>query len=250
MLDDGVSIGKVQVQGGRREMVTSRASLGSPDLNDSAGLDELLTQFRERQAARARRRWLFVKYALDRVVAAIALILVAPTMGVIALAVRLSGPGPVYIRQQRIGRNGEIFDLLKYRTTRPGDGQQATSYDEHGQLIQCSQYESQLTRVGSFLRRSSLDELPQLFNVLAGEMSLIGPRPVLPQEFSNLLPHDARILEFRPGLISPDVIVPDTAKLTQDEVTGLELGYVDNWSLRLDYRVLLSALTGKLASSM
>jgi lipopolysaccharide/colanic/teichoic acid biosynthesis glycosyltransferase len=108
-----------------------------------------------------RRTARLTKRAFDLVVATLSLLLVAPVLLAVAVAVRCSGPGPVVFRQLRIGKDGRLFELLKFRTMQVND-------------------DSRVTRVGRFLRRTSLDELPQLFNVLRGEMSLVGPRPERP----------------------------------------------------------------------
>jgi lipopolysaccharide/colanic/teichoic acid biosynthesis glycosyltransferase len=141
------------------------------------------------------------KRALDVVCAAAALALLAPVLAATALAVKLSSPGPALFRQRRVGRNGQIFEILKFRSMRTGMAGLAVTAGG----------DARVTPLGRLLRRSKVDELPQLWNVLVGEMSLVGPRPEVPR-FVARFPRDyARILAVRPG------ITDDTALAFLDE---------------------------------
>jgi exopolysaccharide biosynthesis polyprenyl glycosylphosphotransferase len=163
-----------------------------------------------------------VKAATDRVVAAVLLLLMAPLLGAIAVAVRLDG-GPVFCHQERVGAGGRTFRLVTYRT--------AIGTDPPG------------TRVGAVLRRYSLDELPQLFNVLAGSMSLVGPRPLLPRDVAGGYGEDTlRRLRVRPGLTGLGQ-VDGRPDLSWEETVRLDLRYVENWSVSLDITILWKALT-------
>ncbi len=125
----------------------------------------------------------FVKRMFDLTLTLLIMPFVLPIMALIALAIRLEGPGPIFFRQQRVGENGKLFEMLKFRSMVPDAEQRLEEIiqrDEHGNLIHKTNNDPRVTRVGKFLRRTSLDELPQLFNVLKGEMSLVGPRPELP----------------------------------------------------------------------
>src|SRR3954470_18332826 len=133
-----------------------------------------------------------IKRGFDSVAAAIGLLLLMPVFGLIAVAIKLDSPGPVLFRQVRVGRRFEPFRIFKFRTMRhapAGDGQAITS-----------QHDSRVTRVGSLLRRTKLDELPQLFNVLLGDMSFVGPRPEVPKYVELYRTEYAPILETRPGI--------------------------------------------------
>ncbi|MFC1419632.1 sugar transferase [Streptacidiphilus cavernicola] len=182
------------------------------------------------------------KEILDRGVAVLLLLLLAPLLAVVALRVRLDSPGPVLFRQARVGRNGDHFTMLKFRTMR----EDAESFREElahlnensdGLLFKMKE-DPRITRVGSLLRRYSLDELPQLFNVLRGHMSLVGPRPPLPEEVSGYTPEVRRRLLVKPGLTGLWQ-VSGRSDLPWDEAVRLDLGYVENWSLGLDLEILL-----------
>ncbi len=134
-----------------------------------------------------------VKRAMDLAIACGAAIVVLPLMGVIAIAIRLDSRGPALLRQSRVGRDGEDFELLKFRTMVVGAHTMGA-----GWLV--AERDPRITRVGHFLRRWSLDELPQLFNVLRGEMSIVGPRPTLRYQVDQYTDFQRRRLEVRPGI--------------------------------------------------
>ncbi|MER6029956.1 exopolysaccharide biosynthesis polyprenyl glycosylphosphotransferase [Streptomyces sp. NPDC001851] len=182
------------------------------------------------------------KELLDRTLAAALLAALALPMLLIALVVRLDSPGPALFRQQRAGRYGDHFTMLKFRTMRP-DSEALRAELEHlnqnsdGLLFKARE-DPRITRVGSFLRRSSLDELPQLINVVRGHMSLVGPRPPLPQEVEQYTPDIKRRLLVKPGLTGLWQ-VSGRSDLPWDEAVRLDLGYVDNWSMGLDLSILV-----------
>ncbi|MFE2062557.1 exopolysaccharide biosynthesis polyprenyl glycosylphosphotransferase [Streptomyces sp. NPDC059467] len=181
------------------------------------------------------------KELLDRSLAALLLLLLALPMLLIALVVRLDSSGPALFRQQRVGRYGDHFTMLKFRTMRP-DSEALRAELEHlnqnsdGLLFKVKE-DPRITRVGAFLRRSSLDELPQLFNVVKGHMSLVGPRPPLPEEVEEYTPDIKRRLLVKPGLTGLWQ-VSGRSDLPWDEAVRLDLGYVDNWSMGLDLSIL------------
>ncbi|POX51670.1 sugar transferase [Streptomyces sp. Ru71] len=182
------------------------------------------------------------KEALDRSLAAALLTLLGLPMLLIALIVRLDSSGPALYRQQRVGRYGENFTMLKFRTMRPdADALRAElahlNSNSDGLLFKVKK-DPRVTRVGSFLRRSSLDELPQLINVVKGHMSLVGPRPPLPEEVEEYPPDIKRRLLVKPGLTGLWQ-VSGRSDLPWDEAVRLDLGYVDNWSMGLDLSILL-----------
>ncbi|MEA3041650.1 MAG: hypothetical protein QOC65_1139 [Sphingomonadales bacterium] len=169
-----------------------------------------------------------MKRLLDILVAGVALVLLSPLLLLVALAVRVAMGSPVLFRQLRPGLHGEPFELVKFRTMRrSASAEVAVAEDER-----------RLTRLGRFLRASSLDELPELWNVLKGEMSLVGPRPLLMQYLALYTPEQARRHEVRPGLTGWAQINGRNA-LNWEEKFALDLWYVDNRSLLLDLRILL-----------
>lgn len=183
---------------------------------------------------------LAVKNVLDRAGAALGLLLLAPVFGVLTLAVRLDSKGPVIHRQPRIGRRGVPFTMWKFRSMvaeaeqlRPG----LTAADEQDGPAFKIRRDPRVTRVGRLLRRTSLDELPQLVNVLRGEMSLVGPRPPLPDEVATYTSVELRRLGVKPGMTGPWQ-VGGRSDLSWDESLALDLRYADNWSLTTDLDVL------------
>ncbi len=181
-----------------------------------------------------------IKAVFDRICAAAALILLAPLLSAIAITVRLGDGGPVLFRQTRVGKDGQPFRLLKFRTM-VKDAEQRKA-----QLMALNQFDGVLfkirndprvTRTGAWLRRWSLDELPQLFNVLVGDMSLVGPRPPLPDEAARYAEHVRRRLAVKPG-ITGLWQVNGRSDLSWEESVRLDLRYVENWSLALDLQIL------------
>ncbi len=181
-----------------------------------------------------------LKTAVDRLGAAAAIAILSPVMLVIAAAVRLTSPGPALFRQTRVGVRGEPFTVLKYRSMHiEAEGRLAAlqHLNEHDGLLFKIRDDPRVTRVGRILRRYSLDELPQLINVLKGDMSLVGPRPPLPTEVA-LYPDDVR----RRLLVKPGVTglwqVSGRSDLSWEESVRLDLHYVENWSLVWDFGIL------------
>jgi len=182
--------------------------------------------------------WL-IKNLLDRVVAAVGLLILSPILALTALGIWLSDGRPVFFRQPRVGREGKIFQVWKFRTMyvdaeeRRADLDQLNESDGHFFKIK---NDPRVTPFGRFLRASSLDELPQLINVLVGEMSLVGPRP-LPAEDGDFLGDVRRRLLVRPG-ITGLWQVSGRSDLTWDDAVRLDLYYVDNWSLTFDLTIM------------
>jgi len=174
---------------------------------------------------------------LDVVTAALATVLLLPLLIVVALAVRLDSPGPVIFRQTRVGRGGTSFVVLKFRTMR--DAQQVLQFFEgpDGKLRHKLVNDPRVTRIGRLLRRTSIDELPQLINVLRGEMSLIGPRPELPGIVEHYEPWQHRRHLVRPGLTGWWQ-VQGRSDRPMHEHTELDLYYVENLSPGLDLRII------------
>ncbi|MEU8057512.1 sugar transferase [Microbispora bryophytorum] len=179
-----------------------------------------------------------VKGVFDRLVAAVALVVLAPLLAAVAVAVRASGPGPVLFRQRRVGRDGVEFTILKFRTMRRDAEARKVELvsDADGVLFKVRR-DPRVTPLGAALRRYSLDELPQLFNVLRGDMSLVGPRPPLPEEVARYGDDVRRRLVVRPGMTGLWQ-VNGRSDLSWEESVRLDLRYVENWSLMLDLQIL------------
>jgi exopolysaccharide biosynthesis polyprenyl glycosylphosphotransferase len=183
----------------------------------------------------------FVKSAFDRSIAALALLLVSPIAVGVALAVRLTSRGPVVFRQQRIGRNGRPFTMIKFRSMYLDAEQRRQELAEQNVNADGLWFkmrdDPRVTPVGRFIRKYSLDEIPQLLNVLTGRMSLVGPRPNLPAEVAEYGPDMRRRLLVKPGITGLWQI-SGRNDLTWSETVQLDLRYVENWSLGLDLMIL------------
>jgi exopolysaccharide biosynthesis polyprenyl glycosylphosphotransferase len=181
-----------------------------------------------------------VKTVVDKSLTLLMLVLALPALAVIAVAIRLDSPGPVIFRQTRVGARGEEFSMFKFRTMCV-DAEERLSRlerDSGNSVMFKMKADPRVTRVGRVLRRFSLDELPQLANVLRGHMSLVGPRPPLLCEVQGYEPDAVRRLRVRPGLTGLWQ-VSGRSDLTWDESLRLDLWYVDNWCLALDLQILV-----------
>jgi exopolysaccharide biosynthesis polyprenyl glycosylphosphotransferase len=192
-----------------------------------------------------------VKELFDRIGASLGLLLISPLLLAMVLAVKLNSPGPAMFRQVRVGRDGREFRIYKFRTMRI-DAEAVMArmqhLNEHDGVLFKMRNDPRVTPVGRFLRRFSLDELPQLINVVRGEMSLVGPRPPLPSEVERY-PFDMyRRLAVKPGLTGLWQ-VSGRSDLPWEEVVRLDLRYVESWSLSLDLVILLRTITAVLRSS-
>ncbi len=183
---------------------------------------------------------MLLKSMTDRLGAALLITLLAPLFAAVALAVRLDSPGPVVHRQTRIGRDGKPFTMAKFRTM-VADAErlrhQLTGVNEQDGRMFKIRRDPRITRIGRVLRRCSLDELPQLFNVVQGRMSLVGPRPPLPDEVAGYDEVELRRLAVKPGLTGLWQ-VSGRSDLSWDETVALDLRYVDNWSPAEDLALL------------
>jgi lipopolysaccharide/colanic/teichoic acid biosynthesis glycosyltransferase len=189
----------------------------------------------------ANRLRLAAKRAIDVVVALLTLLLAMPFMLVIAIAIVIETPGPALYVQERVGKNGRRFRMLKFRSM------WADAHAERDDILLLNELsgpvfklreDPRVTRVGRFLRRASLDELPQLVNVLKGDMSLVGPRPALPEEVATYGDRERRRLQVRPGLTC---IWQVSGRSEVDFGTwiDMDLEYIDRWTLRMDIGLLL-----------
>ena len=201
----------------------------------------------------SRRIRLFVKRCLDIVGSIVALVILAPVMVMIAVAIKLTSPGPVLFRQMRLDQSGKRFPFLKFRSMYAkndhsiheayikGFISNRTDPPAHGgdSKVYKLQADPRVTRVGQFLRRTSLDEIPQFFNVLIGHMSLVGPRPPVPYEFAAYKTwHRRRLLAVKPG-ITGYWQVEGRSRVKFDEMVRMDITYVRTWSLWMDIKILL-----------
>jgi exopolysaccharide biosynthesis polyprenyl glycosylphosphotransferase len=192
------------------------------------------------------------KLLFDRVFAVVAIIAFSPAIVVAALAVKIDTRGPLLYRQRRVGRDGREFDLLKFRSMhKDADKQLAALVAAQGTgdtpLFKVKD-DPRITRVGAFLRRYSIDELPQLFNVLQGEMSLVGPRPQVAEEVKLYDYRAFRRLAVRPGMTGLWQ-VSGRSDLSWEDAIRLDLYYVENWSLTTDLVILAKTLRAVIGSS-
>jgi len=190
------------------------------------------------------RSWQFaIKHALDRVFASIALILLAPVLAVIAVAVRLGSPGPALFRQRRVGRDGRAFDVLKFRTMRePDPDREADFVPPDGCAPGGIEGEDRTTRLGRFLRSTSLDEVPQLLNVLRGEMSIVGPRPERPEfaaRFGAEVDRYDDRLRVKSGITGWAQVNGLRGQTSIADRVEWDNYYIRNWSLRLDFKIMM-----------
>ncbi|MGV9255638.1 sugar transferase [Streptomyces sp. NPDC003697] len=188
----------------------------------------------------------WLKSVLDRLGAAVGLLALAPVFGVLALAVRCTSPGPVFHRQTRCGLGGTPFTMWKFRSmvadaeARRAELARSEANQHDGHMFKMRR-DPRVTPLGAVLRRLSLDELPQLLNVLRGDMSLIGPRPPLPAEVARYSPTELRRLAVKPGMTGLWQ-VSGRSDLSWDETVALDLWYVDNWSLAADVEIMTRTL--------
>jgi lipopolysaccharide/colanic/teichoic acid biosynthesis glycosyltransferase len=171
-----------------------------------------------------------VNRALDLAVAGLLIVLTAPLLGLAALAIKLESRGPVIYRQRRIGKDGRPFELLKLRTMVPGA-------ESMGAGIYVLEGDPRITRTGRLLRRFSLDELPNLVNVLRGDLAIVGPRPTVQEQVDGYTDRQRRRLEVKPGITGWAQINGRTS-LPWPERIELDVWYVEHRSLRLDLRIL------------
>lgn len=181
-----------------------------------------------------------LKRGLDITVAALALACIAVIAPVLALAVKLDSPGPVFFAQRRVGRDGRLFTMYKFRTMVVDAEQRLAELQQQNEgagLLFKMRRDPRVTRVGAVLRKLSIDELPQFWNVLLGDMSVVGPRPPLPNEVTAYDGRIVRRLYVKPGITGPWQ-VSGRSDLSWDESVRLDLSYVENWSLMSDLQIM------------
>jgi lipopolysaccharide/colanic/teichoic acid biosynthesis glycosyltransferase len=176
----------------------------------------------------------FVKRQMDFWIAGGVLIVLAVPFLCIALLIKLDSAGPVFFIQERVGKGGKKFMMLKFRSMVP-------NAVHLGRGIEVEKNDARITRVGKVLRRLALDEAPQLLHVLKGEMSLVGPRPALPHQVEQYSKEEQRRLEVKPGLANM-AMMKGWNTLSWKERIDWDVWYIDHWSLFLDFKILLSSL--------
>ena len=186
-----------------------------------------------------------VKKFMDINISVILLLILSPLMLIISLLVWLTSKGPIIYKQPRVGLRGREFNLYKFRTMVSNadeiKGELVTENEADGPVFKIKN-DPRITKIGGFLRKSGLDELPQLINVLKGEMSLIGPRPPLQEETKQYKRWQLRRLSVKPGLSCFWQIKPDRNSIKFEQWMELDLAYIDNWSPRLDFIILLKTI--------
>jgi lipopolysaccharide/colanic/teichoic acid biosynthesis glycosyltransferase len=174
------------------------------------------------------------KRILDLVLAVPVLVLLAPVFAIIAIVIRRDSPGPAFYRQTRVGLDGREFRLIKFRTMIDGA-------EFVGPGLENDAGDSRITKIGARLRALSVDELPQLINVLIGDMSIVGPRPTLRDQVERYTPEQRRRLRARPG-ITGLAQISGRSTLPWSQRIVIDVHYVDNWSLRLDLAIILRTI--------
>lgn len=191
---------------------------------------------------RSHRRYWVLRRAQDIVFSLLALILLAPMALLISLAIVLDSPGDRAIfRQRRVGRDGKLFWLYKFRTMCPDAEEQLNELLSQNQMdgpVFKIEGDPRITRVGRFLRKTSLDELPQLLNVLQGDMSIVGPRPALPREVELYSDYQRQRLYVTPGLSCYWQIAPHRNEMSFDEWVALDLKYIQERSFWVDWKII------------
>jgi exopolysaccharide biosynthesis polyprenyl glycosylphosphotransferase len=245
------------IQTGRRRGVEFRIAptllncLPSKTEIDQVGSLPMVTLFRSPLSNGAR----IIKRASDLIVATLALTLLSPLWLLIALLIRLDSRGPVFYEQERVGMDGRIFLFYKFRSMQIGsddtthreyqrayiNGRPDSNLGDDDRPVFKLRADERITRVGKLLRKTSLDELPQLFNVVRGDMSIVGPRPPIPYEVENYQLWHRKRLDMKPG-ITGLWQVSGRNRLPFDEMVRMDLYYIENWSLLLDIKIILQTL--------
>jgi lipopolysaccharide/colanic/teichoic acid biosynthesis glycosyltransferase len=222
-------------------------------LNDAAGL-----------TVRDRNRFgLLVKRTIDIVVSLLVLVLGFPFFFAIALLIKTTSRGPVFFKQKRIGKNGRSFTMYKFRTMREGlddsihreftqnfikGNYSHSTLDDSGSKIYKLTDDSRITGIGGFLRRVSLDELPQFINILRGEMAIVGPRPPLPYEYECYEDWHKQRVKVKPGLTGLWQ-VQGRSSVPFDQMVRLDIHYIENWSLLMDMKIMMWTIPVMLAGT-
>ena len=253
----GEALFDVMIQTGRRRGVEFRIAptllncLPSKTEIDQVGSLPMVTLFRSPLSSASR----IAKRSFDLFLACLALIILAPLWLVVALFIKLDSRGPIFYRQERVGMDGRVFLFFKFRTMRAGTddtqhrefqrkyitGQPESNLGDEVRPAYKLRADERVTRVGRLLRKTSLDELPQLFNVLRGDMSVVGPRPPIPYEVASYQLWHRKRLDMKPG-ITGLWQVSGRNRLSFEEMVRMDLYYIETWSLLLDLKIILRTL--------
>jgi exopolysaccharide biosynthesis polyprenyl glycosylphosphotransferase len=191
----------------------------------------------------------FAKRAFDLVVGGAILLMLVPVIPLVALMIRLDSPGPVFYRQDRVGRGGRLFKFYKFRSMRADSDRMRADLEQRNEQsgpVFKIKNDPRITAVGQFLRRSSLDEIPQIFNVLKGDMSIVGPRPALPGEVAKYEAWHRRRLDVKPG-ITCLWQVAGRNQVGFDEWMRLDIEYMTHRSVRADVEIFLKTIPAVIA---
>ena len=183
----------------------------------------------------------FWKRFIDTLLSLIAFIILSPLLLVTALAVRLSSPGPVLFKQQRLGLHGKVFTIYKFRSMCPNAEAKLDDLLDQNEMdgpVFKIKDDPRITRVGKFIRKTSIDELPQLWNILKGDMSIVGPRPALPREVEQYGDYEKQRLYVTPGLSCYWQIAPHRNDLSFEEWMDLDVKYVKERSFWVDWKII------------
>jgi exopolysaccharide biosynthesis polyprenyl glycosylphosphotransferase len=187
---------------------------------------------------------LLVKHGFDIIASVAAVIIISPLLLLTIIAIKLDSKGPVLYKQQRLGKNGKFFNMLKFRSMRINADAMLEELMKNNEIDGFAfkmKNDPRITRVGKFIRKYSIDELPQLFNVIRGDMSLVGPRPPLPKEVELYGDYEWRRLEVAPGLTGLWQ-VSGRSNLSFQQWMNLDVYYIENWSLALDFKIILKTV--------
>lgn len=190
---------------------------------------------------------LFIKYVFDFIIALAALIITTPLFIIISLCIKISSPGTIFFKQQRIGFLGKPFTIYKFRTMFADAEKEYTTlhalqYKTWGNELLHTVNDPRITPIGKILRKFALDELPQLFNILKGDMSLVGPRPLVKHEMQLAKKYDLKMLTMKPGLTGLWQVATRNKPQTIAEKAQYDLNYIDNWSLSLDVKIIFKTV--------
>ncbi|NLK22322.1 MAG: sugar transferase [Epulopiscium sp.] len=175
-----------------------------------------------------------IKHILDKIIGFILLLITTPIFLIISIGIKLTSRGPVFFIQKRVGKDGKDFDIYKFRTM-------IQNAENIGTGIYTEEKDPRITNIGRILRKTSLDELPQLFNILKGDMSIIGPRPTLRYQVEKYTPHQMQRLKMRPG-VTGLAQVRGRNSLPWDKRIEYDVEYINNYSLWLDFKIVLKTI--------
>ena len=192
-----------------------------------------------------------IKRLLDLILSLAACVVLAIPMGIIALWIKKDSPGPVFFKQKRVGKNGRYFYIYKFRSMYQDAEErkkELMSQNEMSGLMFKMKDDPRITKVGKFIRKTSIDELPQFINVLKGDMSIVGTRPPTVAEFKQYQGHHKRRLSMKPGITGMWQAYGRKTVSDFEEIVKMDLNYIDNWSIMLDIKILFKTVQSVLTT--